>query len=62
MISAKLEQTDPEGTGYCVGGRLSIADLLVRALPGFVLWGSLLVRALTGDLGVLCFVVGLPSI
>lgn len=30
MISKKLEETDPDGTGYSVGGELSIADLLVR--------------------------------
>lgn len=30
MVQKKLEETDPDDTGYCVGGTLSIADLLVR--------------------------------
>lgn len=30
MISAKLEENDPEGTGYSANGKLSIADLVVR--------------------------------
>lgn len=31
MISDKLEENDPEGTGYSANGKLSIADLIVRA-------------------------------
>lgn len=31
MIEKKLEENDPEGTGYCANGKLSIADLIVRA-------------------------------
>lgn len=45
MIEKKLQETDPEGTGYCVGGKLSIVDLFVRAASvslrrdrGLVIW------------------------